>query len=131
MKKNTKTTLWVVGGLAAAMGLFVGIKAIMKRKANKKAEADSAELELKMKAEAELELKKKDTLPPQTETTLTQNQANAIAYKIQKIDKMLKSYRFSKPSDKTKIEKEISSLKQTLFEGGYTYSEGKAVKNVG
>lgn len=62
---------------------------------------------------------------------LTQDQANAIANRIQKIDKMLKSYRFSKPSDKTKIEKEISSLEQTLFEGGYTYSNGKAVKNVG
>lgn len=77
------------------------------------------------------EMNNKNASSTNTIKQLTQAQANAIAYKIQKIDKMLKSSRFSKPSDKTKIEREISSLKQTLFEGGYTYAEGKAIKNVG
>lgn len=152
MKKNTKITLWVIGALAVSTGLVFVIKSLMKKKANKKFQAELLEKELKKKSEAELEQTKIDTLlvkeltqaqapdvknskadvPPIGETTtLTQAQANAIAYKIQKMDKMLKSSRFSKPSDKTKIEREISSLKQTLLKGGYTYSEGKAVKNVG
>ena len=125
MKKNTKIIVWSIVGLAVATGAFFGIRSLVKKSKARRAITDTPTLV------PDVTNSNADVPPTGVPTSITQAQANAIAYKIQKIDKMLKSSRFSKPSDKTKIEREISSLKQTLLEGGYTYAEGKAIKNVG
>ena len=119
MKKNTKIIVWSVVGLAVATGAFFGIKSLMKKKADKKFQAELLEEELKKKAEAELEQKKMDTPPLQE---LTPTQASAIAYSIFKLNKQGVS-----PA----ILNKTKELTARLEKSGYSYQNGKAVKNVG
>ena len=117
MKKNTKIIVWSIVGLAVATGAFFGIRSLVKKAKARRAVTDTPDPAPDVK-------NSKAEVPPIGETTtLTQRQADAIAFTIRNL--MTKSQ--GSPTAMNKVK----TLTSDLLKGGYTYSEGKAVKSAG
>lgn len=119
MKKNTKIIVWSIVGLAVATGAFFGIRSLVKKSKARRAVTDKPEPD-----PAKGDTNSKADVPPTGETTtLTQGQANALAFTIRNL--MTKSQ--GSPAAMNKVK----TLNNDLLNGGYTYVDGKAIKNVG
>lgn len=118
MKKNTKIIVWSIVGLVVATGAFFGIRSLVKKSKARRAVTDTPA------PDPVLDVKNSNAdVPPTGETTtLTQAQANAIAYSIFKLNKQGVS-----PA----ILNKTKELTAKLEKSGYSYQNGKAVKNVG
>jgi hypothetical protein len=119
MKKNTKIIVWSIVGLVVATGAFFGIRSLVKKAKARKAIRDTPDPD----PAPDVKNEKADVPPIGETTTLTQRQADAIAYTIRAI--MTKGQGTPEGINKVK------TLTSDLLKGGYTYSEGKAVKNAG
>ena len=117
MKKNTKIIVWSIVGLAVATGAFFGIRSLVKKAKARKAIRDTPQ------PEPDVENKKDDVPPIGETTTLTQAQADTIAYTIRNV--------MTKYQGNPAAMNKVKTLTSDLLKGGYTYSEGKAVKNAG
>lgn len=118
MKKNTKIIVWSIVGLAVATGAFFGIRSLVKKSKARRAVTDTPD------PDPAPEVKNSNAdVPPNATLPLTQAQANAIAFTIRNL--MTKSQ--GSPAAMNKVK----TLTRDLTKGGYTYSEGKAVKSEG
>ena len=118
MKKNTKIIVWSIVGLVVATGAFFGIRSLVKKAKARKAIRDTPDPD----PAPDVKNKKAD-VPPimETNTPLTQHQADNIAYAIRNI--------MTKNQGNPAAMNKVKTLTNDLTKGGYTYSEGKAIKN--
>jgi|688.fasta_scaffold1718738_2 hypothetical protein len=119
MKKNTKIIVWSIVGLVVATGAFFGIRSLVKKSKARRAVTDTPDPD----PAPDVKNSKADVPPIGETTTLTQRQADAIAYTIRNL--------MTKNQGNPAAMNKVKTLTSDLLKGGYTYSEGKAVKNAG
>jgi len=117
MKKNTKIIIWSIVGIAVATGAFFGIRALVKN--SKRSKSQNATIP----PISDKNLVKSD---PLNSKTIIQSEADAQATKIFNLEEKAKTLQTE--AEKNAVYIEINALKQGLYELGYNYKDGKAIK---
>ena len=117
MKKNTKIIVWSIVGLVVATGAFFGIRSLVKKSKTRNTTTDT------LSPAPDVTNSNAEGPPTGAPTQLSQAQANALAFTIKAI--------ITKGQGTPEGINKVKTLTNDLIKGGYTYSEGKAIKNAG